>query len=338
MLILVVNLIKNTYTTVYLVDRLTLGSSELMKRHAGAELTATANKVSKKSAAAADETWFVRPDVTTGKATRFPDFLPSLMTLASAKRIELKTQYPKMLARVRALVQATPKRGEVAIPVDLGPAIAGLGATVVFAPWESATGVCVHPDGWVLTCAHCMPEGVGSHEVVLVAGTQSTEPVICDAACLYADEKMDLALLKIQRVRATTEQIANTLAFPSVSLSALGTAPINTKLICFGQPGREDLETKQKRATKYPIVSVTGGKVVAYAEDLLDNSEIGALTHNCWTYWGHSGAALLNRFDGTLVGLHSSWDGATGTRHGITLEALHAFLSDAAASLKISIF
>lgn len=57
-----------------------------------------------------------------------------------------------------------------------------------------------------------------------------------------------------------------------------------------------------------------------------DNSEIGALMHDCWTYWGHSGAPLVEVRSGLLVGLHSSWDEDTDMRRGIGGEAIGAFL------------
>lgn len=48
--------------------------------------------------------------------------------------------------------------------------------------------------------------------------------------------------------------------------------------------------------------------------------------HDCWTYWGHSGAPLLERRTGQLVGLHSSWDEETGMRRGVGCEAIAGFL------------
>lgn len=57
-----------------------------------------------------------------------------------------------------------------------------------------------------------------------------------------------------------------------------------------------------------------------------NNSEIGSLKHDAWTYWGHSGAPLLKAVDGTLIGLHSSWDDKTAMRHGVPLIAIKHFL------------
>lgn len=56
------------------------------------------------------------------------------------------------------------------------------------------------------------------------------------------------------------------------------------------------------------------------------NSEIGTMVHDAWTYWGHSGAPLLRVQDGSLVGLHSSWDHETAMRHGVPLVAIRYFL------------
>ena len=64
------------------------------------------------------------------------------------------------------------------------------------------------------------------------------------------------------------------------------------------------------------------------AKDVHDNSEIGALKHDCWTYWGHSGAPLITAESGEVIGLHSSWDDQTGMRRGISWEALNGFLRE----------
>lgn len=91
--------------------------------------------------------------------------------------------------------------------------------------------------------------------------------------------------------------------------------------------------------------------------------------HDCWTYWGHSGAPIVGRrsqggsrrgggerakrrgrrkakFErgegegegrgeggGMLMGLHSSWDDTTGMRRGVAWEAIRAFLHEHTAVL-----
>ena len=46
--------------------------------------------------------------------------------------------------------------------------------------------------------------------------------------------------------------------------------------------------------------------------------------HSAWTYYGTSGGGLF--FRGVLVGLHSSWDSATATRHGVHYRAMQSML------------
>jgi hypothetical protein len=95
---------------------------------------------------------------------------------------------------------------------------------------------------------------------------------------------------------------------------------LNMPLLCVGQPvGRN-----------YPTVDISEGKfkgVASKSANLLDNYEIGQLKHDCWTYWGHSGAALMS-LEGVVVGLHSSWDDKTAMRRGIHLKAIQAFLNE----------
>ena len=116
----------------------------------------------------------------------------------------------------------------------------------------------------------------------------------------------------------------------SSSLSA------KTSIICIGQPGRDDLEATSSRRTKYNLIEVSEGtfRGMVRGADPNDNSEIGALMHDAWTYWGHSGAPLLRESDGTLVGLHSSWDDQTAMRHGIPLVAIREFLSESSPLAK----
>ena len=103
------------------------------------------------------------------------------------------------------------------------------------------------------------------------------------------------------------------------------------KLVCIGHPGSEDLEASESGIkTGYDVLHVSTGafRGLAEGQDVQDNSEIGALKHDCWTYWGHSGAPLVDRRTGNLIGLHSSWDDETGMRRGVALEAIQAFMRE----------
>ncbi|KLJ07592.1 hypothetical protein EMPG_16950 [Blastomyces silverae] len=105
---------------------------------------------------------------------------------------------------------------------------------------------------------------------------------------------------------------------------------MNAPIICIGQPGSEDLESTTDRKTDYGLVEISHGafRGMIPGADPCDNSEIGTLKHDAWTYWGHSGAPLLNKKDGRLIGLHSSWDDQTGMRHGVPLVAIEIFLRE----------
>ncbi|KAF1991560.1 hypothetical protein K402DRAFT_388956 [Aulographum hederae CBS 113979] len=131
------------------------------------------------------------------------------------------------------------------------------------------------------------------------------------------------------------------MTFPFISFSP-SPPQIQAQLICIGHPGPYDLETKSRRQvrTNYDVLEVSSGVFEGYTEgqDIQDNSEIGALKHSCWTYWGHSGSPLVLagvyengegvEVESCLVGLHSSWDEETTGRRGVGWEAIDAFLKE----------
>lgn len=88
------------------------------------------------------------------------------------------------------------------------------------------------------------------------------------------------------------------------------------------------MEAPGNQKTRYNLVEVSEGafRGLVKGVDPHDNSEIGTLRHDAWTYWGHSGAPLLRRIDGTLIGLHSSWDDKTAMMHGVPLVAIEWFV------------
>lgn len=103
----------------------------------------------------------------------------------------------------------------------------------------------------------------------------------------------------------------------------------HTRAVCVGHPGSEDLEVDAPGVkSNYDMLHVSEGRSRGHAkdQDIFDISEIGALMHDCWTYWGHSGAPIIDRVGGTLIGLHSSSESETGMRRGIALPAIRQFL------------
>ena len=237
---------------------------------------------------------------------------------------------------------------------------AALDATLIFAQHEAGTAVCIDAAGWVLTCAHCIANTDSdwrNNRKWLLYYTGEAVQVECRAW----DPKRDLALLKIIAVESQNElarfpnrneksndkdNIGDNAAdadvnkataepkpptFPFIQLSAHSPPPAsNLPIICIGQPGRDDLESPTGGPTRYHLIETSEGVLrgMIAGVDPQDNADIGALKHDAWTYWGHSGAPLLRACDGKLVGLHSSWDEKTGMRHGVPVVAIWAFLQD----------
>lgn len=145
--------------------------------------------------------------------------------------------------------------------------------------------------------------------------------------CRAWDGVRDLALLKIIAVESDVGKAGEIPRFCSVSLYE-GKMGYKIPILCIGQPGRDDLESKESKKTTYNLVEVSEGtfRGMVKGADPQDNSEIGTLMHDAWTYWGHSGAPLLREADGKLVGLHSSWDDMTAMRHGVPGVAIKEFL------------
>jgi len=211
-------------------------------------------------------------------------------------------------------------------------------ATLVFAQEEAGTAICISQEGLLLTCSHCVAETEeeltnSKAKWLLFASGQ-----VVKAECVAWDPKRDLALLRI--VAAQRDQSSSSTAiesttqhsptFPSIALSPNSPLP-GTPLLCIGHPGSEDLECDTPgQKTNYDVLHVSKGALHGYAlnQSPHDNSEIGALMHDCWTYWGHSGAPLVERSTGNLAGLHSSWDEQTGMRRGVGWDALRAFLQE----------
>jgi S1-C subfamily serine protease len=212
-------------------------------------------------------------------------------------------------------------------------------ATLVFAQHEAGTAVCISASGLVLTCAHCVAESPEEYAAAKPTWLLFSSGQIVRAQCVAWDQKRDLALLRITAADRLAEhhaEASSLMLFPFADIAnqtplfAPGSKQI-TRLVCIGHPGSEDLEaadSSQPVLTDYDVLHVSRGYYhgLASDQDVQDNSEIGALQHDCWTYWGHSGAPLIDAKSGEVVGLHSSWDDETGMRRGVAWEALHGFL------------
>ncbi|KAM7200762.1 Trypsin-like cysteine/serine peptidase domain containing protein [Rhypophila sp. PSN 637] len=239
------------------------------------------------------------------------------------------------------------------IPKDLlkPDSIRAIYSTLIFAREEAGTAVMIRQDGLILTCAHCVADTRQDFESENIKDKvfwllESSERRVFRAKCIAWDPVRDLALLGIfwysPRKRpvpsptalsafppgAVQPDMPRAVYFNHVNLAESSPA-VDAPLVCVGHPGAEDLETSRRGVkTGYDVLHVSTGafRGIAEGQDAQDNEEIGALMHDCWTYWGHSGSPLLDRKTGKLVGLHSSWDDETGMRRGVAIEAINEFL------------
>jgi hypothetical protein len=246
---------------------------------------------------------------------RLPNRVTAAVTRLSATDHKVFLKKRGWLQKHTVLIPADLERRGIPNPAN---------ATLVFAQEEAGTAVCVSPCGVLLTCSHCVAETEDEldwdklHWLLLASGDAVA------AKTIAWDAKRDLALLIIVQAPNLSSP------FPFHCLSAKPVRP-RARLVCVGHPGSEDLEeTTPGVQTNYDTLVLSMGtyRGLAPGQDPHDNSEIGALMHDCWTYWGHSGAPLIERDTGYLVGLHSSWDDQTAMRRGVTWEALKAFADE----------
>ncbi|GAW15541.1 hypothetical protein ANO14919_049550 [Xylariales sp. No.14919] len=236
----------------------------------------------------------------------------------------LKAKDHKLLLRKQAWLQ----QYSLEVPTQFAKHTAALDATLVFAQEEAGTAVCIAPNGMLLTCSHCVAENIDERNDLKHHWLLFKSGVAVKAACLAWDGKRDLALLRVVAHRESEDTELS--HFPFVAISSVAPS-LNSRLVCVGHPGSEDLEASQPGIkTNYDVLHVRTGRFRGCAEDQdpQDNSEIGALMHDCWTYWGYSGAPLLDMKTGKLIGLHSSWDDETCMRRGVPLEAILEFLEE----------
>jgi len=267
------------------------------------------------------------------------EILPNTLTSARTglSRKELATLNSK-----RRNLLSSPSQADNSITKLLKRAknlAAAASATLVFAQHEAGTAVCIAALGLVLTCAHCVAESPEEYAVAKQTWLVFSSGQVVRAKCVAWDQKRDLALLRITAAdRLAPVDAASPILFPFVDIASQ--TPLfapgdkqTTRLICIGHPGSEDLEaadSSQPVLTDYDVLHVSRGYYhgLVSDQDVQDNSEIGALQHDCWTYWGHSGAPLIDAKSGEVIGLHSSWDDETGMRRGIAWEALHEFMKE----------
>ncbi|KAL4938058.1 hypothetical protein BDV06DRAFT_201780 [Aspergillus oleicola] len=205
-----------------------------------------------------------------------------------------------------------------------------LRATFIFAEAEAGTAICIDPEGRLLTCAHCFGEDKLEWRDNQYKWLLDYTGRAVQVQCIFWDERRDLAIAKVVRDEyGDYEMDVDRFTFVSIKVPSEGPSTWEqTPIICIGQPGADDLESKTPQATGYDLLEISEGRLRGMVDGAYpqDNLEIGTLKHDAWTYWGHSGAPLVCRETGALLGLHSSWDDQTAMRHGVPLTAVREFL------------
>ncbi|PPQ71114.1 hypothetical protein CVT26_011594 [Gymnopilus dilepis] len=273
-----------------------------------------------------------RPQSTPPSIARLPNKLTQEITKLQKRDMAILRKKAKWLKDFEVRIPLTQTTANLQSVVN---------ATLVFAQEDAGTAVCIAPEGIILTCSHCVAESEEEFDDSVQKWLIFASGQVVKTKCIAWDPRRDLALLRVvasQELPGSTSghpspQVSASIPFPSFPFITLAAAPPSKReaLICVGHPGSEDLEaSKPGVKTDYDVLHVSTGTFRGYAagQDIQDNSEIGALKHDCWTYWGHSGAPLVAQGSGKLVGLHSSWDDQTGMRRGVGFEALKAFLDE----------
>ncbi|KAJ6097758.1 hypothetical protein N7499_002132 [Penicillium canescens] len=162
-------------------------------------------------------------------------------------------------------------------------------------PHEAGTAVCIDSRGWILTCAHCFGETPEEWKAERLKWLLYYNGLAVQVECRAWDERRDLALAKIVRIEIFDERCRRSVTPIFACVPIAESMSTSSSIFCIGQPGADDLESVSPRKTAYDLVELSQGRLcgMVAGADPQDNSDIGALKHNAWTYWGHSGAPLL---------------------------------------------
>ncbi|KAJ7746173.1 hypothetical protein DFH07DRAFT_592287 [Mycena maculata] len=213
--------------------------------------------------------------------SRLPGLKGSELALLREKQRKLKAQASATLA---------------SLPNDSPQMRTALEASLIFAQEEAGSAVCVEPTGWVLTCAHCIGETEEDYRQSPSRWLLFYTGLAVRVECRAWDPKRDLALLKIVAIECTGPVPLFSFLRPSPDAPQKG-----NPIVCIGQPGQDDLEASSARRTNYPFVFVSEGafRGMVRGADPHDNTEIGTLKHDAWTYWDVDWAAfVVGRSDG----------------------------------------
>ena len=197
-----------------------------------------------------------------------------------------------------------------------------LSTCIRFVQEESGSGVNIHKDGLILTCDHCVLDSNKKYKLIF------SNNKIYEAECVKSSEEMDLALLKIK-------EDSSDFRLPYTQI-AQSPARKNQQLYCIGNPTNIDMELDDEDEMIFdpPFFHTSDGVCNGYMKCKQEENKkklgklgLGRLKHDCWTYWGHSGAPLFNN-KSELCGIHNGWNDQNAMRHAIPLCAIQEFVKE----------
>ena len=197
---------------------------------------------------------------------------------------------------------------------------------------EFGTAVCINEKGYILTCSHAVPpfEDDKNKESLYIFPNGE----IIKALTLEKDDQLDLALLKIIEIYENEKFIKiqnipeKKFIYSNIKSTPKENEKVGEKVFCIGNPGfAMYCDNGKFEKNHYKPFWISFGKIKGYIGDgIYCKNELGPLIHNCWTYWGHSGAPIFNS-NGKIIGMHNSWNERNADRHGNSLLGISKFIS-----------
>ncbi len=167
------------------------------------------------------------------------------------------------------------------------------------------SGVNLAARGLILTNAHVAKAVGRTYTVTFPDGARFT------GRTTAIDNHLDLALVTLEGARDLP-----------IARIAAAAPTVGTPVVVIGQPGTT---TPDGQPTGYQPFHVSTGRIRSLRADPLGPQSLGAVGHDAWTYWGHSGSPLFDH-RGYIIALHNSWDSSTAMRHAVPWEALLDFV------------
>ena len=199
---------------------------------------------------------------------------------------------------------------------------------------EFGSAVCVDERGFLLTCSHAAPPFEDDETKTKESLYIFPNGEIVKTLTLEKDDQLDLALLKIIEIYQNDKFIKienikdKKFIYSKIKPNFNENEKIGEKVFCIGNPcfSMYDDDGKLKK-NNYKPFWISFGKIKGYMKGgIFCKNDLGPLIHNCWTYWGHSGAPIFN-YNGEIVGMHNSWNERNEDRHGNSLLGIIKFIS-----------